>query len=111
MTETTAIDDRGKVLSGTKEVSESHRFDEKKLETYLAERIEGFQTPLGSPPVQGQAVEPTYQLVHTQPGNMFCDATAAGKTAAVGACRRPRIPRHLRALSHRLSRRQALSPL
>jgi aminoglycoside phosphotransferase (APT) family kinase protein len=58
-----ADDDRQQKFSGTKDVSESHRFDEKKLEAYLAERIEGFQTPLEVRQFKGGQSNPTYQLV------------------------------------------------
>lgn len=56
-------DDRQTTFSGTKEVSERYRFDEKKLEAYLAERIEGFQTPLEVRQFKGGQSNPTYQLV------------------------------------------------
>src|SRR5271170_7289081 len=58
-----AIDDRQEKFSGTKEVAESHRFDEKKLEAYLAERIEGFQTPLEVRQFKGGQSNPTYKLI------------------------------------------------
>jgi aminoglycoside phosphotransferase (APT) family kinase protein len=56
-------DDRQEKFSGTKEVAESHRFDEKKLEAYLAERIDGFQTPLEVRQFKGGQSNPTYKLV------------------------------------------------
>ena len=37
---------RQEMYAGTKEVNAAHAFDVKKLEAYLADRIEGFQTPL-----------------------------------------------------------------
>src|SRR3569832_194358 len=48
---------------GTKEVAETHRFDVKNLEAYLADRIEGFQTPLEVRQFKGGQSNPTYQLV------------------------------------------------
>jgi aminoglycoside phosphotransferase (APT) family kinase protein len=51
------------MFAGTKEVGEHHRFDEKKLEAYLAERIEGFQRPLAVRQFRGGQSNPTYQLV------------------------------------------------
>ena len=54
---------RQDVFSGTKEVTAAHRFDEKKLEAYLAERIEGFQRPLEVRQFRGGQSNPTYQLV------------------------------------------------
>lgn len=56
-------DDRQTQFSGTKDVVERYRFDEKKLEAYLAERIEGFQTPLEVRQFKGGQSNPTYQLV------------------------------------------------
>lgn len=54
---------RQDTYSGTKEVTQAHRFDEKKLEAYLADRIEGFQTPLEVRQFKGGQSNPTYQLV------------------------------------------------
>jgi len=54
---------RQDMFAGTKEVGEHHRFDEKKLEAYLAERIEGFQRPLAVRQFRGGQSNPTYQLV------------------------------------------------
>ncbi len=50
-------------FSGTKEVAEQHRFDVKKLEAYLADRIEGFRAPLEVRQFKGGQSNPTYQLV------------------------------------------------
>ncbi|MBS0279486.1 MAG: phosphotransferase, partial [Proteobacteria bacterium] len=58
-----ATDDRQEKFSGTKEVVESHRFDEKKLEAYLAERIDGFQTPMEVRQFKGGQSNPTYKLI------------------------------------------------
>ena len=60
-------DDRQEKFSGTKEVVEAHRFDVKKLEAYLAERIEGFQTPLEVRQFKGGQSNPTYQLITPNP--------------------------------------------
>jgi aminoglycoside phosphotransferase (APT) family kinase protein len=57
------IDDRQEKFSGTKDVVEAYRFDVKKLEAYLAERIEGFQTPLEVRQFKGGQSNPTYQLI------------------------------------------------
>jgi aminoglycoside phosphotransferase (APT) family kinase protein len=54
---------RQETFSGTKDVTEVHRFDVKKLETYLAERIEGFTKPLEVRQFRGGQSNPTYQLV------------------------------------------------
>src|ERR1700678_2929729 len=58
-----AADDRQEKFSGTKDVVEAYRFDVKKLEAYLAERIEGFQTPLEVRQFKGGQSNPTYQLI------------------------------------------------
>src|SRR5271154_7074070 len=58
-----AIDDRQEKFSGTKDVVEAYRFDEKKLEAYLADRIEGFQRPFEVRQFKGGQSNPTYQLV------------------------------------------------
>src|SRR3974377_1694789 len=50
-------------FSGTKDVAEAHRFDVKKLEAYLAERIEGFHKPLEVRQFKGGQSNPTYQLI------------------------------------------------
>jgi len=56
-------DDRQEKFSGTQEVREAHRFDAGRLEAYLADRIEGFQTPLEVRQFKGGQSNPTYQLV------------------------------------------------
>ncbi|HEX3675588.1 MAG TPA: phosphotransferase family protein [Rhizomicrobium sp.] len=56
-------DDRQDKFTGTKDVVESHRFDEKKLERYLAERIDGFQTPMEVRQFKGGQSNPTYKLI------------------------------------------------
>src|SRR5271167_1943634 len=57
------IDDRQETFSGTKDVVEAYRFDVKKLENYLAERIGGFTTPLEVRQFKGGQSNPTYQLI------------------------------------------------
>src|SRR5690242_12277525 len=54
---------RQETYSGTKEVTAAHAIDVKKLETYLADRIAGFQTPLEVRQFKGGQSNPTYQLV------------------------------------------------
>src|SRR6201985_2751595 len=54
---------RQETFSVTKEVAPTHKFDEKKLEAYLAERIPGFQTPMEVRQFKGGQSNPTYQLV------------------------------------------------
>src|SRR5579864_5785115 len=54
---------RQETFSGTKDVTPAHSFDVKKLEAYLADRIEGFRTPLQVRQFRGGQSNPTYQLV------------------------------------------------
>jgi aminoglycoside phosphotransferase (APT) family kinase protein len=58
-----AEESRQEKFSGTKDVTDAHRFDVKILEAYLAERIDGFQTPLEVRQFKGGQSNPTYQLV------------------------------------------------
>ena len=55
--------DRQEAFSGTKEVTEAHRFDVKRLEDYLAVNIADFQRPLEVRQFKGGQSNPTYQLV------------------------------------------------
>src|ERR1700744_1746707 len=54
---------RQEMYAGTKEVAAAHAIDVKKLEAYLADRIEGFQAPLEVRQFKGGQSNPTYQLV------------------------------------------------
>jgi len=54
---------RQQTFSGTKDVTPAHAFDVKKLEAYLANRIDGFRTPLEVRQFRGGQSNPTYQLV------------------------------------------------
>jgi aminoglycoside phosphotransferase (APT) family kinase protein len=58
-----AEEDRQEKFSGTKEVAEAYRFDEKRLEDYLASRVEGFKGPLEVRQFKGGQSNPTYMLV------------------------------------------------
>jgi len=60
---TAPIDERQEKFSGTQDVREAHRFDVAKLEAYLAERIDGFETPLEVRQFKGGQSNPTYQLI------------------------------------------------
>src|ERR1700753_2918831 len=60
---TQAAASRQDTFSGSQDVREAHRFDVAKLEAYLADRIEGFQTPLEVRQFKGGQSNPTYQLV------------------------------------------------
>lgn len=48
--------------TGTRDVAEAHRFDEKRLEAYLGEHIQGFQGPLTVVQFKGGQSNPTYLL-------------------------------------------------
>lgn len=50
-------------FSGTKEVAESHRFDEARLEAYMQTHVEGFKGPLTVEQFKGGQSNPTYQLI------------------------------------------------
>jgi len=54
---------RQEMFSGTKDVTDAHRFDIARLEEYLAEHIEDFQRPLEVRQFKGGQSNPTYQLV------------------------------------------------
>lgn len=54
---------RQEMFSGTKEVTDAHRFDVARLEHYLGEHIEDFQTPLLARQFKGGQSNPTYQLM------------------------------------------------
>ena len=50
-------------FSGTQEVLEQHKVDEKVLATYLADCVEGFEGPLSVREFKGGQSNPTYQLI------------------------------------------------
>lgn len=54
---------RQEQFSGTKEVAESHRFDEKRLFDYMAAHVKGFEGPLTVEQFKGGQSNPTYQLI------------------------------------------------
>ncbi len=57
-----SADDRQQQFSGTKEVADALRFDERKLADYLAQHIEGFAGPLSVRQFRGGQSNPTYEL-------------------------------------------------
>ena len=59
----TAEQEREQLNTGTKEVSERHRFDEAKLARWLEANVEGFAGPLEVRQFKGGQSNPTYQLV------------------------------------------------
>ncbi len=54
---------REQLNTGTKEVAESHRFDEAALEAWMRANVEGFEGPLEVRQFKGGQSNPTYQLV------------------------------------------------
>ncbi|MDO9429922.1 MAG: phosphotransferase [Pseudomonadota bacterium] len=59
----TAEQQREQLNSGTKEVAESHRFDEAKLAAWMQANVEGYVGPLEVRQFKGGQSNPTYQLV------------------------------------------------
>ncbi len=55
--------DAQSLFSGTKEVSDTQKFDEARLAEWLTERVEGFEGPLEVRQFKGGQSNPTYQLV------------------------------------------------
>jgi aminoglycoside phosphotransferase (APT) family kinase protein len=54
---------RQETFSGTREVAEKLRFDEKRLEEYMTGHVEGFRGPLTVRQFKGGQSNPTYQLI------------------------------------------------
>ncbi len=54
---------REQLNTGTKEVAESHRFDESKLAAWMEANVEGYAGPLEVRQFKGGQSNPTYQLV------------------------------------------------
>ena len=50
-------------FGGTKDVADSHKFDEKKLEAYVEAHVEGLEGPLEVRQFKGGQSNPTYQLI------------------------------------------------
>lgn len=59
----TAEQQREQLNSGTKEVAESHRFDEAALAAWMEANVEGYAGPLDVRQFKGGQSNPTYQLV------------------------------------------------
>ncbi len=53
---------KGADYIGTMEVQEKHRFDEKRLERFMTEKVEGFTLPLRVEQFKGGQSNPTYRL-------------------------------------------------
>ena len=65
----TAEQEREALNTGTKEVAESHRFDESRLLAWMEANVEGFQGPLEVRQFKGGQSNPTYQLI--TPGKKY----------------------------------------
>ena len=50
-------------FGGTKDVADTHKFNEQNLEDYMAAHVEGFEGPLEVRQFKGGQSNPTYQLV------------------------------------------------
>ena len=98
--------DRQTAFTGTKDVAEPLRFDPARLEAYLTRERAGFAGPLTVQQFKGGQSNPTY-LLETPSRRYVLRQEAAGQAAAVGARRRPRVPRHQRAACAGLPRRGA----
>ena len=97
-------------FSGTKEVEERHRVNEANLDAWMRENVEGYQGPLTVLQFKGGQSNPTYRLEHARP--LLCDAPQpVRQIAAVGACGRSRVPRHLSPRQAGLSGRERLCAL
>ena len=59
----TAEQEREAANSGTKDVAESHRFDEAALATWMQANVEGYEGPLEVRQFKGGQSNPTYQLI------------------------------------------------
>ena len=55
--------DAQELFSGTKEVAETHRFDEAALQSWMQSHVEGFEGPLEVRQFKGGQSNPTFQLV------------------------------------------------
>ncbi len=55
--------DAQELFTGTKEVAESHQFDEANLAAWMEENVEGYEGPLEVRQFKGGQSNPTYQLV------------------------------------------------
>ncbi|NQV21214.1 MAG: phosphotransferase [Rhodospirillales bacterium] len=56
------MNERSELFTGTQEVREQHKFDQKALERFMDEHVEGFQGPLKVEEFRGGQSNPTYRL-------------------------------------------------
>ncbi len=57
------MSERQEMFTGTKEVAESHVFDENRLREYMEDHVAGFEGPLEVRQFKGGQSNPTYQLI------------------------------------------------
>lgn len=62
-------EDRQEMFSGTKDVAETHKFDEAKLAAYMEAHVDGYKGPLEVRQFKGGQSNPTYQLI--TPGHRY----------------------------------------
>lgn len=56
------MNERSELFTGTQEVREQHKFDQKALERFMDEHVEGFKGPLKVTEFRGGQSNPTYRL-------------------------------------------------
>jgi aminoglycoside phosphotransferase (APT) family kinase protein len=61
--------DRQEMFSGTKDVADTHKFDENRLVEYMQAHVDGFEGPLEVKQFKGGQSNPTYQLI--TPGRKY----------------------------------------
>jgi len=66
-------------FTGTREVADSHRFDEAALTRYLSDNLKGFQGPLSVEMFKGGQSNPTYKLI--TPGRTYVMRAKPGPVA------------------------------
>ena len=88
-------------------VEERHRIDEMRLDGWMRDHVEGYQGPLTVLQFKGGQSNPTYRL-DTPARSYVMRRKSVRQIAAVGACGRPRVPRHRGARQAGLSGRESL---
>ena len=70
---------RSELFTGTRPVTEQHRFDVAALEAYLREHVEGFAGPLSVEQFKGGQSNPTFKLI--TPGKTYVMRSKPGPAA------------------------------
>ena len=84
------------------EIEDRLAIDIGRLAEFMRAHVDGFRGNLTVERFEGGQSNPTYKLTAGR-SRVCAAAQAAGQTAAVGACRRPGVPRHHGARRRRLS--------